>query len=357
MANEFVFDQRLELATTLPSRWYIDPKLYDLERERIFSRTWQMAGRTAQVAEPGDYFTTNIAQEPVVVVRDAGGKLRAFSNVCRHRAGPVAQGEGHCRLFKCGYHGWTYALDGRLLGTPEFGGAECFAREAGDLPEFSVDTWGPLVFVNLDRRCAPLAEILQDLPERIGGLQWNSMQPAERKDWFVDCNWKVYVDNYLEGYHIPTVHPSLARELDYSRYRTETQRYYSVQHSPIRADSSRIAQQEGQAESRAQYFWIFPNLMLNLYPDNFSTNLILPLGPDRTQTVFEWFFLDPESESTRQAVRRTVQFSDEIQIEDIGICEIVQRGLRSSTYDTGRYSVKRENGVHHFHGLLAEFLK
>ena len=179
---------------------------------------------------------------------------------------------------------------------------------------------------------------------------------AARKDWEFDCNWKVYVDNYLEGYHIPVVHPGLAREIDYSRYYTETGRYYSIQHSPIkRTKEARLRRDEMAETNKAQFFWIFPNLMLNVYPDNYSTNLIVPLGTERTLTIFEWYFRDVERREVQENIRRSIEFSDEIQIEDIQICEAVQRGLRSRSYKTGRYSVKRENGVHHFHGLLAEF--
>jgi choline monooxygenase len=352
------FDERLAHAETLPSSWYTDPRVLEEEQRKVFARTWQLVGRAEQVAEAGQFFTAEVAGEPVVVVRGSDERLRAFSNVCRHRAGPVASGEGRRRSFRCGYHGWTYGLDGRLLVTPEFEGVECWTKEEHGLPEFSVEVWGALVFVNLDGGAAPLAETLEDLPERTGSrADWAEMRLAARKDWHVECNWKTYVDNYLEGYHIPIVHPALNRELDYAQYRTETRRLYSIQHAPIRRDSStRLATGAGDAGGEAQYFWVFPNLMLNVYPDNYSTNLIVPLGPERTLTVFEWYFRDAGSAEVEQAVRRTVEFSDEIQLEDIQICEAVQRGLRSRTYKHGRYSVARENGVHHFHGLLAEFL-
>jgi choline monooxygenase len=351
------FDERLAFAATLPSRWYTDPSILEQEKVKIFSRTWQLVGRVEQVAEPGQYFTTTIADEPILVVRGADEKLRAFTNVCRHRAGPVAAGAGQCNVFRCGYHGWTYALDGRLLGTPEFDGVECFSKEAHGLPEFAVETWLGLVFVNLDPTGSPLSHTLEDLPTRLGSRDLASLRLAARKDWYVDCNWKVYVDNYLEGYHIPIVHPSLMQELDYVRYRTETERYYSIQHSPIKRSDGRLRRDESAANNEAQYFWIFPNLMLNVYPDNYSTNLIVPLGPERTLTIFEWYFRDPEQPEVQEKVRRTIEFSDEIQREDIAICDAVQRGLRSRTYTSGRYSVKRENGVHQFHGLLASFLK
>jgi choline monooxygenase len=356
--DDYVFDEQLARASTLPSRWYTDPSVLEEEQARIFARTWQLAGRIEQVAAPGQFFTVTIGDEPVIVVRGEDETLRVFSNVCRHRAGPVAAGAGERKSFRCGYHGWTYALDGRLINTPEFDGVECFSREANGLPQFRVETWGALVFVNLDPECAPLCDVLEDLPERVRHRDFEKMRLAARKDWHVECNWKVYVDNYLEGYHIPIVHPSLNRELDYGQYRTETRRFYSIQHSPIRRErATRLQVNEEAAENEAQYFWLFPNLMLNVYPDNYSTNLIVPVGATRTLTIFEWYFQEPEKNETQEALRRTIEFSDEIQREDIAICEAVQRGLRSRTYEKGRYSVRRENGVHHFHGLLSEFFK
>jgi choline monooxygenase len=353
--DEYVFEPRLERAATIPAGWYTGPEVLARERASVFARTWQLAGRAEQVERPGQFFTTNVGGEPVVVVRDEGERLRAFSNVCRHRAGPVAEGEGRRRSFRCGYHGWTYALDGRLLAAPEFDGVECWSREETRLPEFRAEAWGPLVFVNLDDTCAPLAETLEDLPSRVGAsFRRAGVGLAARKEWTVECNWKVYVDNYLEGYHIPVVHPALNRELDYANYRTETRRLYSIQHSPVRRSAARLRREPDADE--AQYFWLFPNLMLNVYADNYSTNLILPLGPERTLTVFEWFMTDAGSAATKEELERIVAFSDEIQLEDIRVCEAVQRNLRSRTYTAGRYSARRENGVHHFHGLLAGFL-
>ncbi|HYO92055.1 MAG TPA: SRPBCC family protein [Pyrinomonadaceae bacterium] len=357
MSDRYEFEENLARASTLPASRYTDPRFLEEEKAKVFSRTWQLVGRSEQVKEPGQYFTAMAGDEPVLIVRGMDEKLRAFSNVCRHRAGPVAEGAGARKSFRCGYHGWTYALDGRLVHTPEFDRVENFKREENCLPEFRVEAWGALLFVNLDMEAEPLRQTLEDLPERVSQRNLGAMQPAARRDWLVNCNWKVYVDNYLEGYHIPIVHPSLNRELDYEEYRTETRRFYSIQHSPIRRDrAQRLKVNAETGEDEAQYFWLFPNLMLNVYPDNYSTNLIIPLDEGRTLTVFEWYFLNPESEETKEALRRTVEFSDEIQLEDIKICEAVQRGLRSRTYSQGRYSVRRENGVHHFHGLMAEFL-
>lgn len=337
------FDDRLEHASTLPARFYTDPAVLADEERAIFGRSWQLVGRASQVAETGQYFTASVGGEPLLVARGADGVVRAMSNVCRHRAGPVAKGEGRRPVLQCGYHGWTYGLDGRLLKTPEFDEVEHFDPVACVLPQFSVDVWLGLVFVNLDPEATPLRDYFGELVPDIERIDRSGFALAESKRWELGCNWKVYVDNYLEGYHIPIVHPSLFRALDYPRYWTETKKHHSLQHAPVkRAERLR-------SDEDVRYYWIFPNLMLNVYADNFSTNLILPAGHRRTVTLFDWYFRDPVS--AKAEVDETVRFSDEIQIEDIEICEAVQRGLESSTYESGRYSPQRENGVHHFHGL------
>ncbi len=355
MAREIQVDERLSHAATIPSWCYTDPASLVAERDRIFARTWQMVGREDQVAAPGSYFSTAVAGEPLLLVRGSDGRLRALSNVCRHRAGPVARGEGSCGAFRCGYHGWSYALDGQLLNTPEFDGVEDFERESVRLPEFRVETWLGLVFVNLDSDAPTLRETLGDLAAALEARGFSEMRLAARKDWELDCNWKVYVDNYLEGYHIPIVHPGLMKEIDYALYETQTSGLWSLQHSPIKPrEGAKLRRDPAQPESDAQFYWVYPNLMLNVYPDNFSTNLILPLSPRRTLTAFEWFFRDPDSAAVQETVRQTIEFSDEIQREDVAICEAVQKGLESRTYDVGRFSVRRESGVHHFHRLYAE---
>jgi choline monooxygenase len=364
-------NEQIECAQTLASRFYTDPHILEIEREKIFRRTWQLVGTLDQpcgevvvpgegaaegkkvkrtIADPESYFTADVAGEPIIVVRDKEGVLRAFSNVCRHRAGPIALGSGCKNVLRCQYHGWTYTLDGRLIGTPDVEGVEFFDRSTMGMVPLRLEVWEDFIFVSFhlnadDEPLESLATYLGKIPEQARGFQFAGLQLAERRDYVINCNWKVYVDNYLEGYHIPIVHPSLFRELDYPKYWTETKRMYSIQHAPVKR-SERL-----RGDDDVQYYWIFPNLMLNVYADNFSTNLILPLGHGRTRTVFEWFFRDPEQ--ARREIDSTIAFSDEIQIEDIGICEAVQRGLASATYDSGRYSPQRENGVHHFHGLYA----
>lgn len=365
-------NEQIECARTLASRFYIDPSILAMERVKIFQRVWQLVGTTDHscgeahgarrtIADPETFFTAEVAGEPIIVVRDKQGTLRAFSNVCRHRAGPIAQGSGCNRVLRCGYHGWTYTLDGQLIGTPDVDGVEFFDRSTMGMVPLRADTWGQFIFVNFDLNAEPLEAFLGHIPDQSRGFQFEDLQFAERRDYLIDCNWKVYVDNYLEGYHIPVAHPGLMREIDYAQYRTETFRYYSQQFAPIRAvkaeDLSERFYPPGTGLKEALYFWVFPNLMLNIYPDNISTNLIVPLSHEKTLTIFEWFFHDVTSEKARARINKAVNFSDEVQREDIGLCESVQKGLRSATYDRGRYSVKRENGVHHFHMLLQEFLE
>jgi choline monooxygenase len=365
-------NEQIECAHTLASRFYTDPAILDVEKGRIFRRTWQLVGTLDHacgevegvkrtIADPESFFTAEVAGEPIVVTRDKHGVLRAFSNVCRHRAGPIASGSGCKNVLRCGYHGWTYTLDGRLIGTPDVEGVEFFDCSTMGMVPLRLETWEQLIFVNFDTGAVTLAAYLGDIPEQARGFKFADLQFAERRDYVINCNWKVYVDNYLEGYHIPIAHPGLMREIDYAQYRTDTFRYHSQQFAPIRAIKAKESADRfyapGNTAQEALYFWIFPNLMLNIYPDNVSTNLIVPLSQDKTLTIFEWFFHDLESDQVQDRKKRAIAFSDQVQQEDIELCESVQRGLQSALYDRGRYSVKRENGVHHFHMLLGEFLE
>lgn len=337
------FEPELARASTLPAFAYTDPAILAAERERIFARTWQPIARLEDVEVPGTFATGEIDGKPIVVTRDADGELHAFYNVCRHRAGPVAIGKGARRALTCRYHGWTYGLDGRLVTTPELGDLEGFDRTCHGLRPVRVDTFGPFVFTCLDDAAPPLASVLGAIPSETAGMRLEAMRFAARKDYDVACNWKVYVDNYLEGYHLPMVHPGLFKVLDYGAYEVRTERYYSKQVSPLRGST-------GTADSgEALYYWVFPNWMLNIYPDNMSLNVVLPVGPDRCVTVFEWY---RHRVDDREATLATIAFSDGIQQEDIAICEAVQRGLASGAYDRGRFSALRENGVHHFQGLV-----
>ena len=360
MSLIFPFDPDIARASTIPARLYNDPVYLELERERIFAATWQLVGRQDQLLEHGAYITAEVGMDSVVVLRD-GDTLRGFHNVCLHRAGPVAQGCGQRGTLQCRYHGWTYRLDGSLLRAPEMEDTCNFTPENMRLRPVQVAQWGPLVFVNLNGKAPPLLEMLEDVPQRVAPFHCERMQYVTSRSWELACNWKVYVDNYLEGYHLPVVHPGLHKELDYDQYRVEPHRYFSIQHAPLRpvhgGNPDRRYDPAKTDVAEAVYVWLFPNVMLNVYMGQMQTNTVIPLSHDCTRVTFDWYAITPPADDVARAeFTRLQEFSDQIQDEDIEICEAVQRNLRSRVYDRGRYSAKRENGVHHFHSLLHEFL-
>lgn len=358
--DAFVFQPDLARASTPPASWYTDPAMLVVEKDKIFRCTWQYAAPLDVLRFPGNYVATEIVGIPIVLTRDQQGTLRAFYNVCRHRAGRVAKGAGNRKTLQCAYHGWLYGLDGCLRTTPEFEGVADFDREDYGLLPIRVETWGPFAFVNMDAAAPSLLETLGEIPRETARFEFDTMRRVERRDYTVHANWKVYIDNYLEGYHVPVAHPGLYRELDYANYRVDTFRYYSSQYAPIRPvkgeDTAGRHYTALQGDDQAYYYWIFPNFMLNIYLGMLQINVIVPLSHDRTLTIFEWYFADPGTPDTWNTLHDSMAFSDEIQLEDIEICEDVWRNLQSGVYTAGRYCVKRENGVHHFHGLLHEFL-
>jgi choline monooxygenase len=341
----------LERARTIPSSWYRDPSRLEAERRRVFGRSWLLAGPADWVARPGSHFTADLAGEPVVVTRDEAGALHALSNVCRHRGARVAcQDHGEAKSLRCRYHGWTYTLDGRLIGLPEFAGVEEFRKEDNPLPPLRAEQWGPLIWVALDRGVPPLKEWLEPL-ERFGMLQdMAGLAQEARREYYLECDWKVFCDNYLDGgYHVNTLHPGLAGVLDYSQYRTELGEYASVQISPL--EPGEVGDVRGGKEAR--YAWAFPHAMINLYGGVMDTNTVFPEGPGRCRVVFDFFFAP---EATAEFKKRSMEVAHQVQLEDEEICAEVQRGLGSQTYSTGRFSVKREAGGYHFHRLLARWL-
>jgi choline monooxygenase len=350
------FDPTLPLARarTIPAAWYHDPALAEGERERVFGNTWLLAGRADQVEAPGSFFTIDLAGEPIVVVRDGEGVLRAFHNVCRHRGARVAcEEQGRASRLRCRYHGWTYDLAGRLRGTPEFDGVADFAREDNGLPPVAVAVSGPFVWAHTGASPGPLAEWVEPLQRRatmtaLAPFRWHS-----RREYRLGCNWKVFVDNYLDGgYHVNTVHPGLADVIDYASYCTEIEGHASVQISPLRSGKQ---DDVGQVRTgNAYYWWVYPNFMLNLYDTALDTNLVFPEGPDACRVIFDFWFL-PDTDAG--FIEQSLTVAHQIQLEDVGICEEVQRGLHSRSYDTGRFSVRREAAGYHFHQLLAKGLR
>ncbi|MFZ0319635.1 MAG: aromatic ring-hydroxylating dioxygenase subunit alpha [Candidatus Sulfotelmatobacter sp.] len=355
-----IYDERAPLsqASTIPAAWYTDPRIAELERQNVFSRTWQLVARTDQVQSPGQFVSTTVAGEPIVVVRGNDGLLRAFYNVCRHHAAAVVtQPCGHASLLRCPYHGWNYGLDGSLKGIPEFEGVENFDRAQNGLVPVRVETWECFVFINLDNHAAPLTDFLGGLVRRVAQLGISKLHYFDRRTYNIHCNWKVFVDNFLDGgYHVPHLHKGLSSVLDYKQYTIENEDRYCLQSSPMVASSEDADTGAARKGDRAWYFWQHPNLMINCYAGYMDTNLVIPVHVDRCTVIFDFYFADI-GEASREYNEQSVNVGNRVQEEDLGICEDVQRGLKSRAYRAGRLSVRREAGEQLFHRLLAADLK
>jgi choline monooxygenase len=335
----------LELAHALDVRYYTDRDWLERERDLVFARSWQLAAHRGELAEPGDHVVAEIAGRPILILRHPDGALRAFYNVCRHRAGPLAWCNGHgARALTCKYHGWTYTLDGQLRSAPEMDRAEGFDPSAIRLQSIRVHEWQGLVFVALHDDVPPFETVYAGITERIHPVDMARFRFARRVSYEVACHWKVYVDNFLEGYHLPHVHPGLSRILDYRAYATELSEWYSLQHSPLRNNDGIYG------DGEAWYYFVYPNTMLNVMPGRLQSNHVLPLGAGRCRVEFDYYYADDPDALAR--FDNDQRFSDEIQIEDIKICEAVQKGLASGVYTPGRLNPRRESGVWHFHNLL-----
>lgn len=355
----------LQEASTIPAPWYTDKRIYELELQSVFARSWQFAGRVDQLQAPGEYVTTEIAREPIVVVRGSDKELRGFFNVCRHHAAAVmTEPAGTANQLRCPYHGWTYSLEGLLKGTPDFSGVCNFDRSENSLLPVETSVWEKWVFVKVEDETpkdqsrandthSKLHDFLgADLTAQIKNLNVDQLQWMERRHYIFDCNWKVFVDNYLDGgYHVPYLHKGLDSVLDYSKYTIENGEHFCLQSSPMVREGAEAETGAVRKGDRALYYWIYPNLMINWYDGAMDTNLVVPLAVDRTEVIFDFYF--PEvSESATEHNRASIEVGQRIQDEDEAICKSVQNGLSSRAYKAGRLSVRREAGEHLFHRLL-----
>jgi choline monooxygenase len=347
-------------AFTIPASWYTDERVYELERQTVFANSWQFAGRADQVTAPGDYLTTEIAGEPIVIVRAEDGVLRGFFNVCRHHAAAVmTEPQGKASQLRCPYHGWTYSLAGQLKGTPDFSDVCNFERSENALMPLAIDVWEKWVFAKISPHgetslnAFPGEELQQQLrPLGLERLHW-----LERRHYIFDCNWKVFVDNYLDGgYHVPHLHKGLDSVLDYSSYMIENGSRHCLQWSPIVTEGAEAETGAVRRGERALYYWIHPNFMINWYDGAMDTNLVIPRGLDQTEVIFDFYFPDV-SAAARERNLASIEVGQRIQDEDVAICRSVQRGLSSRAYDAGRLSARREAGEHLFHRLLHADLK
>jgi choline monooxygenase len=354
LLNLYNPDNSLEHASTIPSPWYFDKSIAELENSAVFGKTWQVVGRAEQVQSAGRFLTADIAGEPIVVVRGEDSQLRGFYNVCRHHAAAVVtEAQGCAKQFRCPYHGWTYGIDGALKGMVEFDGVCDFDRAKNGLVPVRVGVWENFVFVNLDPKAGSLLDFLGSVPPIVAPLEFaKKLRFFDRRVYTLQCNWKVYVDNYLDGgYHVPHAHKGLSSVIEYTKYTIENFERACLQSSPLSSDAGSEAGVASTRQGRAFYLWIYPNFMLNAYEGVMDTNLVVPLAADKCAVIFDYYFSDI-SAAAEARNRESIAVSEKVQDEDMGICDAVQRGLGSRAYLAGRLSVRREAGEHLFHRLL-----
>ncbi len=350
-------DADIRRARTLPSAVYYAPEWYAVQQDALFPRTWHFLGDAHDLRAPGSVRPVVLCDEPLLLTRDAAGEVRCLSNVCTHRGNIlVEEACDDARVMRCRYHGRRFDLTGRMLSMPEFDGVQDFPSDADNLRTLPHAEWNGFLFASIDPSVA-FANVIAPVTERVSFLPLDRMRfdAATSRDYVVHANWALYCDNYLEGFHIPYIHESLNEVIDYSGYRTELFPHVSLQigvaHDGDDAfDLPRAHPQHGEAVA-AFYFFVFPATMLNVYPWGISVNVVRPLAPDQTRVSFLSYVWAPE-----RRARGAGGDLHRVELEDEAVVQNVQRGVRSRSYDRGRYSPEREKGVHHFHRLIAERL-
>lgn len=356
-------DKDIALAETMPAKFYCDDAYIHAAKEHIFTRSWQFISDTDQLNIPNKSIPSTILpgylDEPIIITRDNEDALHCLSNVCTHRGNLLVEGDCHGQSMRCRYHGRRFALNGDMVSTPGFENAPCFPRENGadNLTKVPFGTWKKFLFAAIDP-AFDFEELIAPMKERLSWMPIDKFlfDPTRSQDYLVKANWALYVENYLEGFHIPYVHPALAQAIDCKDYNTETYRYCNLQigiaSSPADAfDYIPESSPDYGKNIAAYYYWFFPNLMFNFYPWGISINIIVPLSKDRTKVSYVTYVYD-ESKLNQGAGANV----DRTEREDQSIIEQVQKGMNSRFYKRGRYSPEWEKGPHHFHRLLTEFL-
>ncbi len=344
-----VASQPLATAFALPAHFYSGEAVAKLEQSAVFKRHWQLVCHVSELADEGDYVVATLGILPVILIRTGAG-LRGFHNVCRHRAGPLAECSGKSlRQLRCRYHGWTYNLDGSLRAATEMKDAQDFDIAGIRLPELIVREFEGLVFAAAESP-PPFEDYVEGIAARLAqaGHRLADLRLHRHLHYDLDCNWKNYLDNYLEGYHVPHVHPALNQLLDYRNYAIDVAAWHSVQHSPLDG----AAGPYGSGE--ALYYFLYPNSMLNITDGRLQANRVLPLANNRCRIEFDFYYADNGDAEALARRQRDLDFSDTVQAEDARICLDVQRGLDSGSYTAGRLNPLRENAVHHFQERLRE---
>lgn len=359
-SHHFEINPDIASASTIPGAFYSDPEIFEQSKEKIFLNSWQLVGDLDLIKIPGQVhpFTLldGVIDEPLLLTRDNQDQIHCMSNVCTHRGTLVAECPGNLKTLRCRYHGRKFDLSGKFESMPEFEGAKCFPSKKDDLPEVSFDTLGKLIFASLKPECS-FDTVMAPIKERIDWLPLSDLMllPSYTRDYLVHANWALYCENYLEGFHIPYVHPSLAKIIDYSQYAVELFSHSVLQLGVAKAgersfDVPKSSPDFGKPMA-AYYFWVWPNLMLNFYPWGLSVNIVKPLAVNRCKVSYLTYMYPNEVQDDA-----SINFIDRVEREDEEIVESVQKGVRSRLYESGRFSPTREQGVHHFQRMLAQRL-
>ena len=351
-------DPRIDVATTLPGTYYADAAEWEAAKERVFGRTWHWLGDLRDLGDPVSLSPRTLLRgtldEPLLLARDRAGTLRCMSNVCTHRGNVLVREACKADSIRCGYHSRRFDLAGRMTFMPDFELAKNFPTAADDLPLVPFGTWAGHGFASIEP-VAPLRDFIGDVADGVESMSVETWEPAPQRarDFVIAAHWALYVENYLEGLHIPFVHRSLDDAIDRGSYATTLYRYAVLQVAHAREGEAAFDDRRRDAAGRhvaAYYWWVFPNLMLNFYPWGLSVNHVVPEAIDRTRVLFRSYVANASLLETGAG-----SALDTVEAEDEAIVEAVQRGVRSRFYRAGRYSPTKERGVHHFHRLLADF--
>ena len=346
-------------SATLPADFYRNPAWFEKSKEAIFASSWQYISDANIVREKGEAYPftllPNMLNEPLVLVQGKDDKTRCLSNVCTHRGKIIVEKPSKKPLLSCGYHGRCFRLDGTFKSMPEFKEVVNFPTKADDLAQIPLKKWAGLNFISLHPK-VDFEEMIRPMQERIGWMPLDTMTFREEgtKDYPVAANWALYCDNYLEGFHVPFVHPALNEALDFQNYDYETFPYCNLQigiagEGEPHFDLPKISPDYGR-KVYAYYFWLFPNLMFNFYPWGLSLNVVTPINHQKTVVSFRTYQFE------NQELSRTVYNMDRTEMEDEEVVESVQLGVQSRFYHSGRFSPSMEKAVHHFHTLVADWL-
>lgn len=356
--SSFFVDPDIRKAHTPPPAFYTGEDWFARSKKEVFRSSWQLAGTATDIRSSGQVQPHTLLEgfldEPILFSRDANDAIHCLSNVCTHRGNLLVEGACTAQHIRCRYHGRRFGLNGKFQFMPEFDSVENFPSAEDDLTAVPFDRWNDFLFASVQPKQA-FGVVFGDMIQRMSWLPVNEFRfdAALSRDYLVKANWALYCENYLEGFHIPYVHPSLSATVDYNTYATELFTWSCLQIATARGGVDAFAPPAGTPDHgksiAAYYWWVFPNLMFNFYPWGLSVNIVRPLNPGLTRVSFLTYVHD-ESRMGRGAGADL----DKVEREDEAIVETVQKGLESSFYKSGRYSPKREQGTHHFHRLLAD---